>query len=236
MSDMCVILFPQTITKVLLQYCALLAKSFPSYCEKEKIVSTAASPLFYQTASLWAHLWFGERPSTVKAGALSVECINILVAAAHFCNSLTSISVVFFLFGSFVFLSPPLFVPGFHSFALLFLLSLTFVTFYLPHSVFFVFSCTCCLPPSVFLQPCVLMNNIQQMRVLLEKMFESMGAKQVSVQTRLTLVPQQWRFNHLPLRPESLKFFISTCSHWFTGDVFLSGSRSKYWNENLQCL
>lgn len=41
---MSVIFFSQTITKVLLQYCALLAKSFPSYCEKEKIVSTAAQP------------------------------------------------------------------------------------------------------------------------------------------------------------------------------------------------
>ncbi|XP_029115538.1 protein unc-13 homolog B-like [Scleropages formosus] len=29
--------FARTITKVLMQYCAILAKSFPSYCEKEKI-------------------------------------------------------------------------------------------------------------------------------------------------------------------------------------------------------
>lgn len=128
----CVILFPQTITKVLLQYCALLAKSFPSYCEKEKIVSTAASPLCYQTTSLWAHLWFGERPSTLKASALSVEWINILVASAHFYNSLNSMSVVLSLFCSFIFLSSSVlfcFVLfcAWHSFALLFLLSWCFL-------------------------------------------------------------------------------------------------------------
>lgn len=85
-----VLLSPQTITKVLLQYCALLAKSFPSYCEKEKIVSDREVFLGCPWSLLrsWFPLWF---------------------------------------------------------------------------------------------QPCVLMNNIWRMRVLLEKMFESMGAKQVSL-------------------------------------------------------
>lgn len=40
----------QTISKVLLQYCAILSKSFPSYCDKEKIVSVCLPKSSYYTS------------------------------------------------------------------------------------------------------------------------------------------------------------------------------------------
>lgn len=120
----------QTITRVLLQYCALLSKSFPSYCEKEKIVSL--TPLVFDATLIPADSSI--RPVMLPSRRLfPLDCLSL------------------------------------------------------------------CL-----LQPCVLMNNIQQMRVMLEKMFESMGAKQVSgagfaPAAFNQLSPESDVFHHAPL-------------------------------------
>lgn len=69
------IFFSQTITKVLLKYCALLSKIFPFYCEKEKIVSTAALIFWF-----WVPDWF-EKKKTCMALSACTSCeeqINIL--------------------------------------------------------------------------------------------------------------------------------------------------------------
>ena len=85
------------------------------------------------TASLWAHLWFIVRLWALEARTLLVVWIHIVDAAAHFCNSLSSVCPFVFLFGFFVILSGLFFsLPDFHLFALVFLLSVTSLTFHLP--------------------------------------------------------------------------------------------------------
>lgn len=84
----CVILFPQTITKVLLQYCALLSKSFPSYCEKEKIVST---------------LIISDLEGDQKHSLLSGLIFQLLLLP----TSVSLLSLLFSPFASFIFPSSP---------------------------------------------------------------------------------------------------------------------------------
>lgn len=152
---------------------------------------------------------------------LSVEWINILVAAAHFSNSLTLLfSLCLGLSSScrchFYFLLL-CFLPDFHWFALLCFLSLTFsyFSFFTRLSVTLILLFPAVVPHLSSSSPVCWWTTSSRWgsywRRCSSQWERNRWVKQMYTNTCFAPVV----FNQLPQRPESLMFSVSTCSHWF---------------------